>query len=409
MSEKKKPFKKYGGVSMNIERNRMIFWIFFGVVSCFFFIVFVIFLYFSITRPQNVPPSETFWSFWLKNFSLFIAAVAFAFSALATAYNAIEQRHLLYMENYPYLEVFPIYSVDPLPLPIPKQNFPDELASFNADYLHAFPPSHPHEESDTNFRYAALALRNVGNGYITRITVKGEVEVPGVGFPPVQFVVERRFNLNPDDIKFFTLFPISGLPEFRIILSSVDFYGYFVKLSLGRSEFQDSCPFDVPPERSDIFFDDDFYQIPAGNGWIMDFWGHYQPTEYMLVPEPLGDDHYMLLSGDDELFSKVYHWKDQGGAYKDFLKFLDYGLSVRVSARVRSTKGTTAKIQLWCHDINPNQKNRMTNAITPSESWEDISMVYTSTQSPDLRVHLLYSPGEGEIHIDRVVVEVLYT
>jgi hypothetical protein len=315
------------------------------------------------------------------------------------------------MENYPYLEVFPILSVDPLPLPIPKLDLPDELASFNADYLNTVAPSHPHEESDTSFRYVALALRNVGNGYITRVTVKGKVEVPGRGYPPVQFVVERRFNLNPYDIKFFTLLPISGLPKYRIILSSVEYYGYFVKLSDfdGRSEFQDSFPFDVPPEQREIIFYDDFYQIPAGDGWLMDFWGQNQPTNYIHVPEPLGNDHYLLLSGDDELYSKVKHWKDQGGACRDLENIMAYGQSVRVSARVRSTTGTTAKVQLWCHDIQPNEKNRKTDPITPGESWEDISMIYTSTQSPNLRVHLLYSPGEGEIHIDRVVVEGLYT
>ena len=395
---------------MNIESMRIIFRIIVGVVLLFTFIILILFLY-LFTRPHIVPPSETFWSFWLKNLSLLIAAVAFASSALAMAYNAIEQRHLRYMENYPYLEVFTILSVDPLPLPVPTRNLPDELTSFNMDYLDAVAPSHPPSVSDIEFRYCALALRNVGNGYITRVTVKGMVEVPGIGFPPVHFTIDRRFNLNPNGLIPFTLFPISGLPEYKVNLSSIEYYGYFVKLNDfdGKSDFQESFPFEVPLERRETIFYDDFYNFPAGQGWQLDFWGQWKPTDYIHVPEPSGNDHYLLLSGDEEVYAKHYHWRDQAGACQDLMDIMTYGQSVRVSAIVRSTPGTTAKIQLWCHDIAPNEKNRKTDPITPEQSWHEISMIYTSTQSSHLRVHLLYTPGQGQIHVDRVIVEKLYT
>lgn len=47
--------------------------------------------------------------------------------------------------------------------------------------------------------------------------------------------------------------------------------------------------------------------------------------------------------------------------------------------------------------------------ITPQTDWQELSMLYTSTQTPNLRVHLHYFPGEGEIHVDKVTVEGLYT
>ena len=70
--------------------------------------IFILFLVLMLAFPNIVPTSETYGSFWIKNLSLLIAAFAFAFSALAATYNALEQRSLRYMENYPYLELFPV-------------------------------------------------------------------------------------------------------------------------------------------------------------------------------------------------------------------------------------------------------------------------------------------------------------
>lgn len=70
---------------------------------------------------------------------------------------------------------------------------------------------------------------------------------------------------------------------------------------------------------------------------------------------------------------------------------------------------TTASIQIWCHDMATNPKNRSSRQMTPSDDWQEISMLYTCTQTPHLRIHLLYFPGDGEIHVDKVTVERLYT
>lgn len=91
------------------------------------------------------------------------------------------------------------------------------------------------------------------------------------------------------------------------------------------------------------------------------------------------------------------------------LSIFGYGETLKVTATVRSNPDTTARIQLWCHDIAPNNKNRFTEPFTPKSEWEDVSLLYTNTQSPNLRIYLSFYPGAGRILVDKVVVEKLPT
>jgi len=88
---------------MKFEWSKILFWIITIAIGIFLLAVISLYIYLFLMQPNIVPQSETFASFWLKNFSLIIAALAFSASALAAAYNSLEQRHLRYMENYPYL------------------------------------------------------------------------------------------------------------------------------------------------------------------------------------------------------------------------------------------------------------------------------------------------------------------
>lgn len=400
-----------GGSRMNLDKSKRAFWIVAIAVLVSLAAAVTVFIYLFLAQPSIVPPSETYGSFWLRSFSVLIAALTFALSALAFGYNALEQRQLRYMENYPYLELFPIMSVDPLPLPIPVADLPPELSTFNQDYLAKVAPSQVIAPSDAEFRFLAVALRNVGRGYLTRITIAGSAQVPQTGTPAVPFKIDRRFNMHPDETKAITILPIAGLPEYSVRLTSVEYYGHFVKLHDydGPSEFRDKYPFQVPSERRVPILLDDFADIPAGQGWVLDFWGTWQPTRYAYVPLPSGDDHFLCLTGNQALFSAVPHFHGQGGAYKDLLGMLSYGQTVQVTARVRSVPGTTALVRLWCHDISPNPKNRYSAELTPPCQWQELSMLYTSTQSPNLRVHLLYTPGDGAIQVDRVTAEILHS
>lgn len=396
---------------MNLKQAKVAFRIVALVVTLFLAVFMSIFVYLMVARPDIVPASETFTSFWVKNFSLLIAALAFAASMLTSAYNALEERHLRFMENYPYLEIFPILSVDILPLPVPKADLPTELTTFNVEYLKEVAPSQSHQPSEIEFRYCALVLQNVGHGVVTRATIEGRAEVPDHGFTPTEFKVDRRINLPPGDSLPFTLLPISGLPEYRIVLRSVTYYGHFVELTEydGNKEITGEHPFAVPLGQRETLLDDDFVNIPAGQGWILDFWGQWMPTEYIFIPQPTQNEHYLLLSGDSSVFAKFTHHKNQAGAFKDLMGVLSYGQTVKITAKVRSTSGTTASLQLWCHDHAPNPKNRYTEPVVPTSDWQEISMLFTSTQSRNLRIHLLYTPGVGEIHVDRVIVESLHT
>jgi hypothetical protein len=396
---------------MNYKRAHLAFRIIAIVVMFFITGVFAIFIFLMIARPDTIPASETFASFWVKNFSLLIAALAFAASTLASAYNALEQRHLRFMENYPYLEIFPILTVDPLPLPVPKLELPNELKTFNVDYLKRVAPSQEHNPSAIEFGYCALVLRNVGHGIVTRATIEGVAEIPNRGIPPVEFKIDRQVNLPPGNSLPFTLLPISGLPEYKILLKSIRYYGHFVKLTEfdGNKEIIGEHPYEIPIEQRVSLLDEDFVIFPAGQGWILDFWGQWKPTSYIFVPQPTQNEHYLVLSGDNSVFAEIPHFNNQSGAYKDMKEVLAYGQTVEITARVCSAPGTTSSMQLWCHDLAPNPKNRYTEPVTPSQDWQELSMLYTSTQSSNLRVHLLYTPGAGQIYVDRVRVERLYT
>ncbi|MCK4789699.1 MAG: hypothetical protein KAV87_38520 [Desulfobacteraceae bacterium] len=394
---------------MDIERSRKILkWITIGV-TLLSILIFAGFTLLFFTQPQIVPSNETFGSFWLKNFAMLIAALALASSALAGYYNSLEQRHLRYSENYPYLAVFPVLSVDPLPLPIPKADVPTELREFNVEYLQAVAPDNVLSTSDPDFRFLALALRNVGHGPIARISIEGKARVPNWKVAPTPFKIDRRLDIRPGDTLPFTILPIEGLPEYEVEIMKLEYWGHFVRLVEydGPQLMKDSHPYTVPMERRDNIFFDDFTSLPIGIGWQLDFWGSWQPSENIHIPRPLGNSHYLLMQGDIEQFKE--HYLSQGGAYKDLVNMLSYGQTVEVTARVRANPGTQATMQLWCHDLDPNPKSRFSDRITPAEEWQELSILYTATQTSNLRIHLLYHPGAGEILVDSVRVDILHT
>ena len=320
---------------MNIERTRKIFGAVAIAVLIFAIAVVAAFVYLFVTQPQIVPSGETFGSFWLKNFAILLAALTFASSALAISYNALEQRHLRYMENYPYLVVFPIHTVDPLPLPIPTADVPGELKDFDVKYLAAVAPAQQPRGSDINFRYLAIVLRNVGHGHISQISMQGIAEVPNQRFEPISFHIERRVDLPPGTTLPFTLLPISELPQYKVRITSLEYRGHFVKMTDfdGVREFNEAYPYSIPPERRVILFLDDFHNAPSGLGWVMDFWGQWQPNGFCYVPLPVGNDHYMILTGTEQQFST--HYKGRGGAHVDIRDALQYGQTVQALSYAR--------------------------------------------------------------------------
>ncbi len=387
---------------MNIERDKRV------ALGCFLIFVvglFGYFLFLFLTQPQIIPPNDTPGSFWLRNLGVLITALVFASSALAGIYNYYELRHLRFMENYPYLEVSWILSVDPLPLPLPKVDVPTELSNYVEDYLKTLEPSQQYNASDTEVRYLGIALRNVGHGRIVRFEIRGTADVLSRALRKGSFKIDRNISLAPDARAIFTLLPLAGLSEYRVQIDSLKYTGHFVKMTHfhGQKEFVGKFPCSVLPEQKEIIFSDDFRTPPVGENWVLDFWGKWQPTSFIHVPTTVGNDHYLVLSGDVAQFSD--HYLNGGGALKDLADILEYGDTIQVTARVRSAPNTSARIQLWCHDLAADEKSRLTDEITPSTEWKELSLLYTATRTKSLRIHLRYFPGSGEIHVDKVTVE----
>ncbi len=371
-----------------------------------------IFFYLMIFQPQMVPKDENFLSFWLKNSIVLFTALSFIFTALSSIRNSIEQRNLRLIENYPYLEISSFLSLWSFPLPYPRYDVPNELKDFATDFWNTVAPSQPFRElpADTNFRYFGLILRNVGHGRITRIVIAGTAEITEVMNSAKSFYVDRMVNLAPDQTLNITLIPITNIPSFLVKIDRIEYEGHFDKMTrfYGPRQFERKAPFtDFSSEARETLFLDHFEAPPAGAGWVLDFWGQWGPTDYMNVPPPSGDDHYLVIRGNTDLFAE--HHKQQGGAFKDLLNIFSTGETVKVTATVKAHPGTTAKIRLWCHDNTEEGKSSYSDEITPSIDRQELSVLYTCRRSPNLRIHLLYAPGAGEIQVDKVLLEKLHT
>lgn len=284
--------------------------------------------------------------------------------------------------------------------------------NFNTDYWQKVAPAQSFQEleADTDFRYFGLTLRNVGHGRITRIIIDGTAEVTDVMNDPKSFHIDRRVNLPPEHTLSFTVLPITKVANFLVSIGHVEYEGHFSKMTqfYGPRQFRRKAPFtDFSSEERESLFLEDFENPPIGAAWMLDFWGKWGPTEYMYVPPPNGDDHYLIMRGNEALFAD--HHKKQGGAFNDLLNVFLIGETVKVTAIVRSQQVTTAKIRLWCHDNTEEGKSSFSEEITPKKDWQELSVLYTCRRAPNLRIHLLYTPGTGEIQVDKVLVEKLHT
>ena len=65
----------------------------------------------------------------------------------------------------------------------------------------------------------------------------------------------------------------------------------------------------------------------------------------------------------------------------------------------------TGKFQLWCHDnigIEPHGVSTAIPDTTPSIEGERCSLKFEAKFNSNLRIHLQYMPGEGQIEISDV-------
>ena len=94
------------------------------------------------------------------------------------------------------------------------------------------------------------------------------------------------------------------------------------------------------------------------------------------------------------------------GSNIDFLNSLEIGSTYEVTCHVKSTKNSTGKFQLWCHDNSGeiNLVSVLTPYKTPCTKGEIISLVFKPQSNKNIRIHLQYSPGSGQIEVSYVEI-----
>ena len=85
---------------------------------------------------------------------------------------------------------------------------------------------------------------------------------------------------------------------------------------------------------------------------------------------------------------------------------LKVGNRYKVSCFARALPNTTGRFQLWCHDnIEKGSSTENSYAVsyyTPSVEGERCSLVFEAKTNGNIRVHLQYSPGEGQIEVSDI-------
>ncbi len=140
-----------------------------------------------------------------------------------------------------------------------------------------------------------------------------------------------------------------------------------------------------------IYYDD--VQVVVSNaaqGWALGYWG---ATSVVTSTQAHSGSYSLAQSG-----------ATTGGSFQDVS--VTAGASYQVSVWVKADAGTTAQMYLWLHDTTgANAEN--TAAITPGQSWQQVTLTYVANSTGQLRIHLHYVAGAGTIYYDDVQVTTL--
>lgn len=128
--------------------------------------------------------------------------------------------------------------------------------------------------------------------------------------------------------------------------------------------------------------------IPFNNLWRLNHW----------------EGNCANLVGGKMVFSGVYAPKGTDGSYIDLHNIFEIGKTYEISCFVKSELNTNGMFQLWCHDKTSSGVNVSTNFKIPSIDGEKISLYFKADFNKNIRIHLEYKPGEGQIEISNVKV-----
>lgn len=133
-------------------------------------------------------------------------------------------------------------------------------------------------------------------------------------------------------------------------------------------------------------------QIPINNLWILNHWG----SDVASI-----NDGRMIFKGTKTRL-------EMDGSHVNLANILKIGKIYVVSCFVRALPGTTAEFQLWCHDnigVEPYGSENAIPYATPAIEGSRCNLRFVATQNTNLRIHLQYRPGNGQIEVSDIRIK----
>jgi hypothetical protein len=132
-------------------------------------------------------------------------------------------------------------------------------------------------------------------------------------------------------------------------------------------------------------------QIPINSLWRLNHWG----------------SNCASIVGDKMIFKGTSAPKGTDGSHIDLNNLLEIGKTYEISCFAKSLNNTNGMFQLWCHDntgTKPDGVSEMTEFKTLSTEGERIQLNFKAAYNKNIRLHLQYKPGQGQIEVTDVKI-----
>lgn len=114
------------------------------------------------------------------------------------------------------------------------------------------------------------------------------------------------------------------------------------------------------------------------------------------------------LQGDQMIFKGTTAPKGADGSHIDLLNLLEIGNTYEIVCNAKSSSGATGLFKLWCHDNTAGVKIYGSNSETPynipSTKGDVIKLLFRADYNSNIRIHLQYTPGQGQIIVSDVMI-----
>lgn len=131
--------------------------------------------------------------------------------------------------------------------------------------------------------------------------------------------------------------------------------------------------------------------IPINNSWELNHWG----------------SEVAEIKNGEMIFSGKRTRLETDGCHVNLSDILEIGSFYRISCFVKASANTTGKFQLWCHDnigVDPHGYSKAIQYATPSTTGERCSLRFEAKFNRNIRIHLQYLPGDGQITVSDIRV-----